>query len=275
MSTDRVQQVAQLFDLVAPTYDQVGVDMFVPIAQRLVQLLAPQAGENAVDLGCGRGAVTLPLAEAVGPSGTVLAGDVSTAMVEATRQATAHLPQVVVEPIDAAEPNLPAHRADLIAASLVIFFLPDPADALRRWVELLTPNGRLGLTTFGPQDEVWKSVDALFDPYLPAEMLDARTSGARGPFASDDGMVHLMRSAGLPLVENIAETLTVTFDDVEMWQRWTMSVGQRRMWGLVPEIERPEVLARAAMLLETARDEDGLIRLRQGVRYTVGAKVIS
>jgi len=102
MSTDRVQQVAQLFDLVAPTYDQVGVDMFVPIAQRLVQLLAPQAGENAVDLGCGRGAVTLPLAEAVGPSGTVLAGDVSTAMVEATRQATAHLPQVVVEPIDAA-----------------------------------------------------------------------------------------------------------------------------------------------------------------------------
>ncbi|MCW2750370.1 MAG: putative dependent methyltransferase, partial [Aeromicrobium sp.] len=106
MPTDQVQQVAKLFDALAPTYDQVGVDLFAPIAQRLIELLAPQPGEHAVDLGCGRGAVTVPLAEAVGPGGTVVAGDVSSAMVEATREATTHLPQAEVDLIDAAEPNL-------------------------------------------------------------------------------------------------------------------------------------------------------------------------
>jgi ubiquinone/menaquinone biosynthesis C-methylase UbiE len=275
MPSERVQQVAQLFDAVAPTYDQVGVDLFGPIAQRLIELLAPQPGEHAVDLGCGRGAVTLPLAEAVGSHGTVVAGDVSTAMVAATRQASAHLPQVRIGELDATDPGLPALSADLVTASLVIFFLPDPADALARWVELLVPGGRIGLTTFGAQDEVWKSVDALFDPYLPAEMLDARTTGARGPFSTSDATDELLSAAGLTSVETVEEPLTVSFDDPEMWRRWTMSVGQRRMWGLVPEAERDELFAQAARLLDSARDAGGVIRLRQDVRYSVGTAPIS
>jgi ubiquinone/menaquinone biosynthesis C-methylase UbiE len=275
MAISRTQQVGQLFDVLAPTYDQVGVDFFQPIANRLVELLDPRPGERAVDLGCGRGAVTVPLAHAVGPDGSVLAGDVSGAMVEATRQVTAELTQVRADDIDAAEPNLPAHSANLVAASLVIFFLPDPAAALRSWVEVLVPGGRVGLTTFGPQDDVWKSVDALFDPYLPPDMLDARTSGVRGPYASSDATSELLRSAGLTSVDTVVEPLTVPFEDAETWQRWTMSVGQRRMWGFVPEAERPVLFARAAALLETARDADGAIRLRQDVRYSVGIAPLS
>ncbi len=273
--TSRTQQVAELFDLVAPTYDQVGVDLFQPIAHRLVDLLNPRPGERAVDLGCGRGAVTLPLAQAVGPSGSVVAGDVSNAMVTAAQLATAKLPQVQVKIVDAADPRLPSRSADLVAASLVLFFIPDPATALRRWVELLVPGGRIGLTTFGAQDAVWKSVDALFDPYLPADMLDARTSGARGPFASSEATSELMRTTGLNAVETLVEPLTVSFDDAEMWRRWTMSVGQRRMWSLIPEPEQPALMARAATLLEPARDATGVIRLRQDVRYSVGATPLS
>ncbi|MDX6276957.1 MAG: hypothetical protein QOJ72_1085 [Nocardioidaceae bacterium] len=275
MVSTRTQQVADLFDLVAPTYDQVGVDLFQPIAQRLVELLHPGPGDRAVDLGCGRGALTIPLAEAVGPDGTVTAGDVSPAMVEAAQQATRHLPQVTVEHLDAGEPDLSSQSADIVAASLVIFFLPEPADALQRWVRLLVPGGRIGLTTFGAQDEVWKSVDALFDPYLPADMLDARTSGARGPFGSSDATSELLRSAGLTAVETLVEPLTVSFDDPEMWRRWTMSVGQRRMWGFVPDSERPELFARAAALLGAARDGVGPIRLRQDVRYSLGTAPLS
>jgi len=272
---DPVQQVAKLFDLVAPTYDQVGVEVFGPVARRLVEFLAPQPGESAVDLGCGRGALTLPLAAAVGPSGSVIAGDVSRAMVEAARLATADLAHVRVEEMDAVEPPLTAHSADLVAASLMIFFLPDPAYALSRWVNLLAPNGRVGITTFGAQDEVWKSVDQLFDPYLPADMLDARTSGTRGPFASVDGITKLFTTAGFASVKTIVEPLTVAFDDADMWRRWTMSVGQRRMWNSVPKVDHHNVFNQAARLLDEARVEDGTIHLHQDVRYTVGALSVS
>ena len=55
--------VAALFDTVADDYDQTGIDFFEPIAAGLVAALDPQPGEPCVDLGCGRGAVTLGLAE--------------------------------------------------------------------------------------------------------------------------------------------------------------------------------------------------------------------
>lgn len=66
---DERERMSALFDRVADTYDRVGVDLFQPIAARLVEEVAPMVGERAVDIGCGRGAALLPLASAVGPSG--------------------------------------------------------------------------------------------------------------------------------------------------------------------------------------------------------------
>ncbi|MBC7632338.1 methyltransferase domain-containing protein [Aeromicrobium sp.] len=269
MSTPE-QQVARLFDELAPTYDHVGVDFFGPMARRLVDLLAPQPGERAIDLGCGRGAVTFALADLVGTTGEVIAGDLSPAMVEATRADTRHLPQVRVFELNASSPPLAPATADIVASAAVIFFLSDPASALSRWIDLLVPGGRLGLTTFGRQDSVWAAVDELFVTYLPPTMLDARTSGTRGPFASADGVDALVSGAGAVAVSTLVEPIDVVFDDVDAWQRWTMSVGQRRMWSCVPDHEKPRLVADAAALLEEARGEDGRLHLRQDVRYTTG-----
>ncbi len=270
MTQDRIAQVAGLFDTIAPTYDQVGVDFFVPIAEHLVSLVKPRPGESAIELGCGRGALTIPLAAAVGPEGSVRASDVSPAMVSLAREATAHLSQVEVTAMNAAEPTLQPGEADIVAASLVLFFLPDPAAALRQWIELLAPAGRIGLTTFGTQDAVWRQLDALFAPYIPATMLDARTSGKAGPFASDAGFDQLVRDCGASSVSSTTQTVTVGFADSAAWQRWTMSVGQRMMWGFVPPEEHPELLARAAELLDSARGTGDVALLHQDVRHTIG-----
>jgi SAM-dependent methyltransferase len=45
--------------------------------------------------------------------------------------------------------DLPPAHFDVIASSLVLFFLPEPAHALSRWVESVRPGGRVGITTFG------------------------------------------------------------------------------------------------------------------------------
>lgn len=130
--------------------------------------------------------------------------------------------------------------------------------------------GRIGISTFGPQDEVWQAVDAMFAPYLPAQMLDARTSGAAGPFSSDAGVEQLFTAAGVTSVRTASSPVTVTLDDVAQWQRWSRTTGQRQMWQRIPADELPAFLDRAAALLEPARGSGGRIELVQQVRYTVG-----
>ena len=269
--TSASSRVAGLFDRSAGTYDEVGVEWFRPIAQGLVDELAPRAGERVLDIGCGRGAATLPLARAVGGDGHVLGIDLSARMVELTAVDLADLPQVEIRLADASDPSLPSASFDVVASSLVVFFLPDPAVALRAWTELLVSGGRLGVSTFGRQDERWQSFDDVFTPYLPPQMLDARTSGARGPFASDEGVEDLLRGAGLQGVRTEHRTVEAVFRDTEQYLTFTWSHGQRAMWEAVPEDARGTV---RGQLADLARDLSGggPLTLTQDVRYTLGAR---
>ncbi|KRE61672.1 class I SAM-dependent methyltransferase [Nostocoides sp. Soil756] len=273
MSTgqDPVARVRATFDAVADDYDQSGVAFFGPAALGLLEALAPQPGERALDIGCGRGAVTTGLARAVLPTGTVEAVDLSAAMVAHTSALLAREGlDARVRVMDAVDPDLPAGSFDVVASALVLFFLPDPAAALARWVRLLAPGGRIGLTTFGAEHPAAAEVNALFRPWLPPAMLDPKAMGPDDPFASDAGMEALLRGAGAVDVRTVTRRVPVVYGDVEGWKAFSMSTGQRMMWSLVPEAERDGLLARAADILDGARDETGRVVSWQDMRYTVG-----
>jgi len=277
--TPTPEQVVRLWDGLAGSYDQVGVDFITPIASGLVDELDPQAGERAVDLGCGRGAALLPIARRVGPSGAVLGGDISPGMLQGCRALAESegLDRVSLVVLDAQAPDPGAvdgwvGHADLVASSLVLFFLPDPTTALRRWVELLRPGGRLGVATFGVRDPSWVKLDEVFAPSLPPDLLDARTSGAAGPFGSDAGVESLLRSVDLVDVRTASRRVTVRFADPEHWYRFSMSLGQRAFWSVIPEDLRPDVKAQAFERLRAVAAPDGSITLWQDARYTLGRR---
>ncbi len=270
---DRRAVQRALFDAISADYDRVGVEFFGPIAAGLLEHLAPTPGERFLDVGCGSGALLLPAAGAVTSAGRAVGLDSSAGMLERSRSALAaagisHGDLVLG---DAQElPPLSGGPFDAVGSSLVLFFLPDPVAALRGWQALLRPGGRLGISTFGPQDAAWDHLDDVFTAFLPADMLDARTSGRRGPFGSDAGVEGLLTAAGLTGVHTRTWDLRLQFADAAQWHAWTMSTGQRAMWARIPADQRAEVRAEAERRLHAARAADGSITVGQQVRYTIG-----
>jgi ubiquinone/menaquinone biosynthesis C-methylase UbiE len=270
---DPTARLAGLFDALSATYDAVGVDFFAPIADGLLAAMPPRPGENWLDVGCGRGAVLLPAAEAVGPTGRVTGIDISSGMVEQARRLAAErgLDNVEVAVGDARDPHVDG-TVDAVASSLVLFFLPDPAAALRSWLSLLAPGGRLGVATFGTMDERWEHVDDVFTPHLPPQLRDARTTGKDGPFGSDAAMERLTADAGYADVRTVTLELPVRFADAEQWHAFTWSVGQRAMWLAVPEEQRADVRAEAERRIASYADADGSVTFTQTVRYTLASR---
>ena len=200
--------------------------------------------------------------------------DISPQMIEATRRAAVEgdLDSIELFVMDAGAPELPNGRYDIAVASLELFFLPDPPGALRAWCGLLAPDGRLGLSTFAARDPEWEDLDDVFTDYLPPTLLDARTSGGRGPFASDDGVVGLLTGCGFVDVVTECRDLPVHFTGVAQWREWTWSHGQRSHWLAVPEERRGAVLADAAARLGPILGQDGGFTLTQCVRYTTARR---
>jgi SAM-dependent methyltransferase len=246
---EQMTPYAAMFDELSDIYDQSGVPFFGVIARGLVDRLRASPGEHALDVGAGRGAVTLLLADAVGPTGRVDALDLAPGMVRLLRADTANLPHVHVTQSNAADPRPPAAAYDLVSSSLVIFFLDDPVGALKRWRALLRPGGRVGITTFQEWWGAWLALSDLYD---------------------DSGVESMLRDAGFAEVRSEHATYAIAFADLEEWQRWSWATPMGGLWRRTPETDHPEILRRAGEILEANRDADGRIVLEVGARYTFG-----
>ncbi|WP_433855649.1 class I SAM-dependent methyltransferase [Streptomyces kronopolitis] len=109
-------------------------------AARLCSWL-PSGPAAVLDLGCGTGSLALLAAE---QGHRVTGVDRSPRMIARARAKLAgHEAAFLVG--DAAEPPVAEGRFDAVLVRHVLWALPDAAAALRRWVSLLTPGGRLVL----------------------------------------------------------------------------------------------------------------------------------
>jgi SAM-dependent methyltransferase len=241
-STGHTEKMANLFDKLSDSYDEVGVEFFKPIAATLLRAMPPVEGEHWLDVGCGRGA---------------------------------GLRNVECEVDDAHSPTKIKGPFDTISSALVLFFLANSLEALRNWLPLLIPGGRLGLTTFGSVDPKWEYVDEVFAPHLSPEVKDARTSGKAGPFASDDGVQQMLAEAGFTNLRTQSSTINGRFADPQHWYDFTWSVGQRMMWLAIPEDLRADVRTEAESRLARFAKSDGSITFTQGIRNTLRNKPTS
>lgn len=141
------RDAVDLWDSEAPTFDDAADhglrDPAVRSAWRsLLSGLLPHPPSRIADLGCGTGTLALLLAE---EGHTVDGVDFSPEMVARALAKTAAEPGVSILEGDAFEPPLPPAAYDVVLTRHVLWALPDPVEALRRWVALLRPEGRLVL----------------------------------------------------------------------------------------------------------------------------------
>jgi ubiquinone/menaquinone biosynthesis C-methylase UbiE len=145
----------KLFAAHAPTFDTENGGWRMNLSKDFTKGSAPTRGAKVLDLGCGTGLITYPIAQAVGPDGLVVGIDVTPEMLEEARRKTALPGSGRVELIehDLNLNNLTTVEAvrevvqkggfDLITCCSAFVLLDNPRNSLKHWVELLKPGGKI------------------------------------------------------------------------------------------------------------------------------------
>jgi len=121
---------------------------------QLVSLLGLRRGETVADIGAGTGYFSRRLAQAVGPTGRVLAEDVQPEMITLLTNLSVRLGLTNIIPVQgtATDPRLPAATVDLALMVDVYHEFDLPYEMIQAICLALKPGGRLVLVEYRGED---------------------------------------------------------------------------------------------------------------------------
>jgi SAM-dependent methyltransferase len=207
------------FDVTADAYGRFMGRFSEPLALRFADAAGLRAGQRALDVGCGPGALTARLVERLGAA-SVCAVDPSSSFVAATRE---RLPGVDVREGSAEALPYGDGDFDVGLAQLVVHFMRDPVLGLSEMARVTRPGGTVGACVWdhasgsGPLAVFWDAVRDT-NPRPPGEAdLPGTRAGHLGELAT---------AAGLLVVDEPRLTVDVTFATFEeWWEPFTFGVG--------------------------------------------------
>jgi SAM-dependent methyltransferase len=231
------------FTVGADAYDRFMGRYSVRLAPQLADFASVAAGQRALDVGCGPGALTAELVRRLG-SDAVAAVDPSESFVAAVR---ARHPEVDVRRGAAEDLPFAGRAFDAALAQLVVHFMARPDVGLREMARVTRPDGVVAACVWdhaggqGPLGVFWEAAREL-DPGVQDE---SQLAGA-----GEGQLAQLLRTAGLHEIQESALSVSLehpSFD--EWWEPFTLGVGPagNHVAGLDP--------ARRAQLRERCRQQ--------------------
>jgi SAM-dependent methyltransferase len=207
------------FDVAANAYDRFMGRYSAQLAPTLGDFAGVHAGQKALDVGCGPGALTAELVRRLGPD-SVAAVDPSEQFTAAAR---ARHPGVDVRLSSAEDLPYPDATFDATFAQLVVHFMTDPVAGLAEMARVTRPDGVVAACVWdfagerAPISAFWQAVREVHGDVEDESGLPGARAGH---------LFELFDAAGLRRIEETALFASVdhaSFDD--WWEPFTLGVG--------------------------------------------------
>jgi len=267
---DAQARAAFTYNAAADFYDASPLGFWDYFGRRTIELASLPSGSRVLDVCCGAGASALPAAEAVGPTGHVTGVDLANQLLESARAKAIQrrLRNVEFEVGDMLSLRFPVASFDTVVCVFGIFFLPDMAMAASELWSRIRPNGKLAVTTWGPNfcepanDAFWCSIKNvrpdLYKGFNPWDRIN-----------DPAGLRKILNEAGIASPKIIAENRLHPIKSAEDW--WTIVLGSGYR-GTIEQLTQSERENVKAANLAFIRDEN-ISAVETNVLYALATKL--
>jgi ubiquinone/menaquinone biosynthesis C-methylase UbiE len=244
--------------------DEMLTAFAAPVTDAMIQRAGIRAGMRVLDVACGTGHPAIPIAQVVGPTGSVLATDFAEPMVAIAREKAkaAGLSNIEFRVVDGEVLDEPEGSFDAATMRWGLMFMPDPVAAIRGIARAVRPGGRVAIV-------VWQGPEKVPMASMPMGVLRNHTTvptpppGVPGMFAFADAerLRAVLTEGGLHDVEIDAITLEQPHASPEAY--WTqmreMAAPLRALYEALPPETRAKVDAEVLAAAERFRRGDEIV----------------
>lgn len=167
----RVQRYG--WDRAAPHYETGWQEQLWSAQESLLAEVDPEPGEIILDVSCGTGLVTIPIAELVSPGGSVTGIDLSEGMIDEARLQAKQkgIENIYFKHMDAEDIEQPDELFDAVICSLGLMYYPNPEKALKEMYRVLKPGGRIAALVWGARKECgWAEIFPIVDRRVASDV---------------------------------------------------------------------------------------------------------
>lgn len=252
---------ARTFGVAGTKYDSYMGRYSRLLADRFADAAHVHAGQSAVDVGCGPGALTAVLVRRLGAD-AVVACDPSPPFVA---ECAARHPGVRVELGRAESIPFESGQFDHALAQLVLHFVSEPEEAAREMTRVVVPGGAVSACVWDFAEGM-EMLRAFWDAALAVDLHAPDEAALR--FGRPGEIAELFESAGLTdVVESTLHVSSTYADFDELWQGFLIGVGPAGSYCVSLEEDRRRRLR--LQLLDRLGHPDGPFTLNAVARCAV------
>ena len=181
------------------TYEAAQDEVLSEALGAVMDRVGLSAGDRAIDIGCGTGALSVAAARAVGDTGRLLATDISSPMLDRAKERLREFPQAGTLLADAESVDWPETGFDAAISRFGVMFFGNPPQAFANIARALKPGGRMVFAAWGPaaKNPYWRDPPRIARERVGSPpRVSPNTPGPMG-MADKDCSLEWLRAAGL------------------------------------------------------------------------------
>jgi len=254
---DEKAAVTQVFNLVSKLYDNPSLRFFPFCAEKMVDYAKIKRDQKVLDIATGTGMVAIAAAQAIGNEGRIQAIDLSESMLEQAQENMnrAGISNIDFHIMDGENLDFENNYFDVITCSYGLFFMPDMSAALKSWLRVLKPGGKIIFSSFAPS--AFTPQSDLFMKHLAEYNINPPTP--RWLQLSEEELCKsMLEENGFVDAEVIQAQLGYHLKETKDWWECVQSAGYRGLYEQLPHEHRADFQKKHLTEIEELVTDEGL-----------------